>query len=191
VAYVPLRLDPPPSAVLIVRSSFAAPASLTPAVREVVRQLDPDLPLDRALPMEQALRDSGWNARVSARILFSISGIAFVLGLVGLYALTSYGVAQRSREIGIRVALGARPGDMAWLVVRRVLIQVGGGVALGFLFALAFHAAFSAVEGPERPTDPATFLPLVAIVALVSLAACAAPILRAARVDPAVTLRLD
>jgi ABC-type antimicrobial peptide transport system permease subunit len=176
---------------VIVRSSSAVPETLTPALRAIVRRLDPELPLDRALPMEQALRESGWNARVSARILFSISAISFVLGLVGLYGLTSYGVAQRSREIGIRVALGAKPGDMAWMVIRRVAFQVGGGLALGFLFTLAFHAAFSAVEAPERPTDPATFLPLVAIVTLVSLAACAAPILRAARVDPAVTLRMD
>jgi putative ABC transport system permease protein len=191
VAYVPLRADPPGSVAVIVRSSSAVPETLTPALRAIVRRLDPELPLDRALPMEQALRESGWNARVSARILFSISAISFVLGLVGLYGLTSYGVAQRSREIGIRVALGAKPGDMAWMVIRRVAFQVGGGLALGFLFTLAFHAAFSAVEAPERPTDPATFLPLVAIVTLVSLAACAAPILRAARVDPAVTLRMD
>jgi ABC-type antimicrobial peptide transport system permease subunit len=107
------------------------------------------------------------------------------LALVGLYAVTAHAVIQRTHEIGIRVAFGARPLDMAWLVLRRALIQLGGGLVLGIICVLVLRPFGAA------PANPAVLTAVSATVLVVSLIACLAPALRAARLDPVTALRRE
>jgi ABC-type antimicrobial peptide transport system permease subunit len=128
---------------------------------------------------------------VSRVVLNTFTWLAFTMGLVGLYAVTSYAVAQRTREIGIRMALGAEPRMVAWLILRRVLGYLTAGLSLGIVLTLVFHAMFSDTSGPDSPTDPALLAPLIAVVALVGVVSCAGPVRQAITLDPASTLRLE
>jgi ABC-type antimicrobial peptide transport system permease subunit len=166
--------------------------ALAPVLRDALRSVDPRLPLDRVLPLAQALAESGWNGRVSILLLYTVSIIAFLLAMVGLYAVTAHRVAQRIPEIGLRMAVGASAGQIAGLVLRGAIGQFGLGLALGLALILVFTRLF----GPASDSLTAlsmlgTFLALVVAVTLVAAAACIIPALRAARVDPATALRCE
>jgi putative ABC transport system permease protein len=188
LVYAPYRASPPASMVMLARAAVPNPAILVPALRDAVREIDSDLPLYRVMPVEQAAREMSWNGRVSERILYSVSAIAFVLALVGLYAVTSHTVVQRTSEIGLRLALGAMPRQMAWLVLRRVFVQLGAGLLLGVIFSRAFETRFGS---PASATDASVTVGLLALIVLVAIAACAVPVVRAARVDPLTALRRE
>lgn len=191
VVYLPFQADPPATAAVIVRTHTAAGA-LGARVREEVRALDPDLPLDRVQTLEEAISALRWNARISNGMISVIAGIALVLSMVGLYALTAHAVAQRSHEIGVRLALGASARAIRWLVLRRVLWQLGAGLAAGLLCTLGWTRLFF---GPPRAgvdtglTDPLTLLPVALLLTLVALVACLQPVRRATRFDPVTALR--
>ena len=190
VVYLPDGASPPASAVLLLRTTAAA-SVIVPILRQEVSKLDGNLPLYRVMPMEQALSESNWNGWVSAMIVNVISTIAFLLALVGLYAVTAHSVVQRTQEIGIRVALGARPADVAWLVLRRAAGQLSVGLAAGVGCTYVFNRLFTDANAPEQLTDPRAFLPVITIVVLVSLAASVVPARRAARLDPTTALRAE
>ncbi len=116
-------------------------------------------------------------------------GMALLLGLVGLYAAISYSVSQRTHEIGIRTALGARPGDILRLVVDQGLKMVVIGVAIGIAVALALTRFLSSLLYGIRPTDPVTFIAVSLVLMGVALLACYVPARRAAKVDPMIALR--
>jgi ABC-type antimicrobial peptide transport system permease subunit len=103
----------------------------------------------------------------------------------------SYAIGQRTRELGLRMALGATPRRIAWLVLGRLSGHVIAGLALGLLLTVAFHARFSDTSAPDGPTSPSLLIPLAAIVALVCVAACLPVLRRALRLDPASTLRFE
>ena len=154
VIYLPTRLAAPATAAIIVRGT-AQPEVLTRQLREEVRALDPDLPLYRVLTMEQALWEAGSVGRVSNRLASTITVVALVLALVGLYAVTAQGVTQRTAEIGIRTALGASPGQTVWLVLRQAIARLTVGIALGFGCTLAWERLFGdATAIANRATDP-------------------------------------
>ena len=186
VIYVPLRFEPPATAAVIVRAAGEA-ASLTPLLRTEVRALDPDLPIYRVLPMADALSETSWNPRVSAVAITIISLIAFTLALVGLYAVTAHAVAQRTPEIGVRMALGAPPARIGWLVMRRALWQLGLGLAAG----VACTYAWGRIFGSNEPFDPLNLTGVVLAVVAVAATACLVPARRAMRIDPAVALRAE
>lgn len=187
IVYLPAMAAPLASGVLIVKATSGEPGTLGPAVREEVRRLDANLPLYRLMSMEQSIRESGWNGRVSAVMLRTMAVVTLVLSLIGLYAVTSHGVVQRTRELGVRIAVGAGPGAVTWLVVRRVLAQLLLGLTLGIGCVFAFQRFLG---DPTNPiTAPVTLVPLLATLVLVSLLACLAPILRAVRLDPVKALR--
>jgi putative ABC transport system permease protein len=192
VVYLPLRGSPPTTAALIVRA-VSEPAAITSLVRDEVRALDPDLPVFRIRTMDQVVSESRWNPRVSQGLVTVIAFVGLLLAAVGLYAVNAYSVVQRTKEIGVRVALGAQRAQVLWLVLRGALFQVALGAAFGVVGAVLWDRPW---EVPARGatlrygmTDPVVLLPVAALLTVVALAASVLPAGRAARLDPAAALR--
>jgi len=177
-AFVPLTAAGLSTAVVLVRADGDA-ALLAPIVREDVRRLDPEIPVNALMTVEDARWQSRWNARVATGIITTIALIALALATIGLASLTAYAVAQRSRELGIRLALGARPAGMVRLVLRRVLFQIVVGVAVGSIGAKAWDPATTAGDLAAAGL----------VVAVVIVTASAWPAARAGRIDPLPMLR--
>ena len=187
VVYLPFRTSPAASATLMVRARGEG-ADLVPMLRQEVQALDPNLPLYRVRTLAQAIRDARWNGRLSASLIQVLTLIAVGLSTAGLYGATAYGVSQRTHEIGLRMALGARTRQVAALIVRRVGTQLGIGFATGILLTLMWDRTFSGGAG-LRITAPSS-LAIVALI-LVGLGAIAAwaPVRRATRLAPLDALR--
>ena len=130
VAYLPIRTDPRAFITLVARAT-GDPSALTPLLREEVRAIDPNLPLFNIRTMDQDLARQRWPFRVFGTLFTAFAAIALLLSSVGLYAVTAYSVTQRTSEIGVRMALGARSVDVLWLVLRRALWQLAVGLPLG------------------------------------------------------------
>jgi putative ABC transport system permease protein len=188
VAYIPIRASASASLTLVVRSSID-PEALTPRLREELHALDPNLPLYRAMTLGRSIAEAQWNSRVSARLIVSITLIAVVLSLVGLYAVTSHAVSQRMRELSVRLALGARPAQIRWLIIRHALLHASVGLAVGSLGTIAWNAAFVSERVDLTIASPANLAVVAASLAGIVLLACLAPARRAARLDPALVLR--
>ena len=190
VVYVPLRNQPPNFAMLMVRSQRDA-ASLTSLVREEVRTVDPDLPLFGILTMDQQLAQQRWPFRVFGTMFAIFAMIALALSAVGLYAVTAYSVSQRTQEIGVRMALGAQAAQVLWLIVRRSLIQLAIGLAIGIGGAFGVGKLLESLLVQTGTRDPVTLVTIVALLIVVSLAACFWPARRATRLDPVSALRYE
>lgn len=164
-------------------------AALGDALRGVVRQLDARLPIQR-VATAQALYSESIARRRFATILTGVfAGAALVLGMVGMYGVLSYGVMQRRREFGIRIALGARSGQVTSVVVREALTLAAIAVAVGTAAALALTRLLSGLLYEVSPSDPVTFVVVGSIVAIVAAVAAWVPARRATRIDPATTIR--
>ena len=196
VVYVPYRpwADPGP----IVQQSFVlhaltagSPASFVPQMREAVRAVAPDQPVYEAQPLSTTLRDRLWTYVLFSGLLTVFAGVALVLASIGIHSVTAYAVTQREHEIGIRTALGARPGQVVWAVVRRTLAQVGAGLVLGAAGAFAAGRVIQGLLVQVSPEDPATLAAVLAVLAAVTTAACVGPARRAAALDPVAALRSD
>jgi ABC-type antimicrobial peptide transport system permease subunit len=161
-----------------------------------VRALDPELPLYRTMPMSDALDVTQWNARVSNVLLYGIAFAAVALAAIGLYAVIAHAVLQRTREIGIRVALGAQRARVLGLVARRAVVYLSLGIAAGIACVFGFERLIAAgggqtaTLGPQL-TDPVTLAASAALLAIIAIAACIAPAWSATRVDPVVALRTE
>ncbi len=170
------------------------PHSLTSAVRNMVSSLDPDLPLYDIKTMEEYLAIAVATPRFHAILLEAFAGLALLLTGIGLYGVIAYAVAQRTHEIGVRITLGATPGNVVQMVLKSGLqltaIGVGAGVVLA-LVAARYVSSVSSLLFGVKPTDVLTFAVVIVIVALVSLLACYIPAYRASRVDPMVALRYE
>ena len=189
-AYWPQFQDPISSATLVVRGT-GDPGGLTGPIREAVRALDPDLPLDKVATLSDVVSASLAQSRFKAVLLALFAGLALVLALVGVYGVVSYSVTQRTHELGIRMALGARREQVLRLVLRQGMTQVLIGLALGLVGAW-FASRFLAgqIYGLSA-TDPLTFVAVPLGLAAVALVANYLPARRATRVDPLVALRQD
>jgi putative ABC transport system permease protein len=188
VAYYPHAQLPGRTISLVVRSE-GDPAALVPEVRRLVRQLDADLPLAEPQPLESLVAESVARPRFYAGLLALFASVALALALVGIFGVMSYVVAQRRREIGIRIAMGARQREVVRMVLLRALALTGGGLALGLLVALASTQALESQLYGVSATDPWTFAAVLALLAVSAAAASVVPARRAARVDPVVALR--
>ena len=191
VVYLPLRAGPPAVAAIVVRTSSDA-AAIAPRLRDAVRAIDPNLPLYRLMPMEQAIAESQWNARVSNMIATTIALVALGLAAVGLYAVTAHAVVQRTQEIGIRMALGAGTPHVVGIVVRRAMAQLVLGLVAGTGCILAWERVFDANTGAARLyrlSDPANLAAVSLVLLLVAVIASIAPAWRAAHLDPVLALR--
>jgi putative ABC transport system permease protein len=190
--YVPLAQAPSASGagVLLVRAN-RDPILLTSPIRAAVRELDPGLAIFGIEPLEETLSRSLSERRFTVLLLGLFAALALVLAAVGMHGVLSYTVAQRTREIGVRVALGARP----WRVVRLVLVEglalAAAGLAIGLAGALALTRLLASLLYGTTPTDPMTFVGVTLFLAVVALAATYIPARRATRVDPVVALRTE
>ena len=163
-------------------------ASAIPEVQEALRAVDPGLPLFDTMIMEELTAFGRWPYRVLGLMFSAFAGIALVLSAVGVYSVTASPVAQRTREIGLRVALGAEAGQKSWLALRRSLRYLAIGLPAGILGALGVDQVLQAVL-MVSPTDPPTLAGIVALFAVASLAACLVAAQRAARLDPMIAIR--
>ena len=179
-----------PMGFITVRTS-GDPASLAGTIRSAVRDVDPAQPVHDLQTMDQRIRESMGPQRFSTTLLAVFAAIAILLAAVGLYGVISYSVAQRTHEIGIRMALGARPSGIARLVLADALKLAGWGTALGIAAGLALTRFLSSLLYGAKPDDPITFVGVSLILIAVALLACYIPARRAAKVDPMVALRYE
>jgi len=175
---------------LVVRASGNA-AALAPAVREAVWSVDKDQPVVRVATMDDLLAASAAERRFALILFEAFALAALVLAAAGIYGVLSGSVAERTREIGVRLALGASRGSILALVVRQGMMLTGLGVAIGLAGATAASQAIAAMLFGVSRLDPVTYLGVIALLAGVSVIACGVPAWRAVRVDPAITLRAE
>ena len=187
VAYLPYRAEPVPFTQILAGGGRQTAATIN-TVREIVRRLDPDIPL-RIFTMDAVVGNTMFLPRLIGLLLGAFAWIALVLAAVGLYGVTAYGVTQRTHEIGVRMALGARARQVGWLVLRRGVVQLGVGFAAGIWGALTVGRLIESWLVDTPPTDPVTQLTVAALLAGVGVAACLWPARRAARLDPTAALR--
>jgi predicted permease len=173
---------------LAVRARADEPALMTP-LRHAVAEVDPSLPLYNLGTMQGRVMDSLAQSRFSTLLLTAFGVIALILAAIGVYGVISYGVAQRTQEIGIRMALGARHGDVLALVVRHGAALAAVGLAVGLAAALALSGMLGSLLYQVSPTDPPTFVGGLVVLSAVAVLAAALPARRAARTDPMVALR--
>jgi putative ABC transport system permease protein len=162
-------------------------------LRNAVTGIDSDLPLYRIQSMEAALTESQWNGRLSAVILDGIVLLAICLAGIGVYAVTSYAVTQRTQELAIRVALGAPREHVVVIVLRRAAAQLGVGLLAGVGCTVAWEEFIGGglASGGYHISDPANLAAVSAILTAIVALACVVPARRAARLDPIVALRHD
>ena len=173
---------------LIVRTALD-PLQLAPSIRQQLHSLDPNLPFAEVATMDELIAQQTADRRYTTGLLalFAVFGLA--LAAIGVYGVVSYIVAQRTSEIGVRMALGARRGNVLWLVLKQGLGMAATGAAAGLLGAWAFRQATAQLVFGISPADPMTFLAGAAVLILLAGAACLVPAYRAARVDPMIALR--
>jgi putative ABC transport system permease protein len=189
--YMPYTEYTPSTETIVLRVKRGDPISLVPTVRRLLRELDPDVPMYRIQTMEESLARSLWRQRLQGEVLGVFAALAIVLATVGIYGVISYAVMQRTREFGVRVALGAQRRDVIGLVLadggRLALI----GVAIGVGGAILLTRLIRTLLYEVTPTDAQVFVGVSVGLAVVALVASYVPALRATRVDPVVAMRPD
>jgi putative ABC transport system permease protein len=190
--YIPLRQFPfPAQSVFLVIRAAAEPESMIAAARGVIQSADKDLPINRVMTVERMLAESTPQRRFTTILLGVFALIALILASVGLFGVMSYTVAQRTHEIGIRMALGASKANILKLVIFQGLAFVAAGIPIGLGVAYLLTRLISGMLFGVSPTDWLTFTLLPFFLASVALAACYIPARRATKVDPMVALRHD
>jgi putative ABC transport system permease protein len=186
--YVPLEREPSNYMSYVVRTSGTASA-LAPAIRRTVRAFDPTLPIVGLESLESVVARASVPRRFAMLLLGSFAVIALVLAMGGVYAMVAYAVHQRTRELAVRVALGARPVEVVRTVMARGLGAVGVGLGAGLLLALGLGRLIAALLYGVSAHDPAIYVAAPALLGLVAVVSALLPALRASRIDPIVALR--
>ena len=188
MAFYPHAQRPDMLGNLVVR--FSGPASaVVPQIRQAIKQTNPNLPIDDVVSLSDHIGRSLVQQKLVARLAAFFGLLALLLACVGLYGVMSYGVARRTNEIGIRMALGARGSSVLWLVLREALLLVLIGLVLGLVTALAVTKTAASLLYELKPNDPLTIALATLLLATVAVLAGYFPARRAARVDPMVALR--
>jgi putative ABC transport system permease protein len=185
---VPFSQSPWPQAGLAVRT-FGDPASMIKSIAAVVRSVEPDLPLDQVKTMDQLVNESLANDRFSTVLFASFAGVALLLAAIGIYGVMSFAVAQRTHEIGLRIALGAGPRQVLRLVLQEGMLLAFAGLALGLAGAYFVGRVMKTLLYQVNVMDPAAIGAVTAVLLLSALFACYIPARRATQVDPMVALR--
>jgi predicted permease len=182
--------EPMPGLTLYARTR-GGPERLASAVQQAIRSLEPDLPFVNTYPLAETLRPQmrAWQIGTAAFTVFGV--LALILATIGLYGVIAFLVTQRARELGIRLALGARRADVVALVIAQACRLTGAGIAVGLIAAIGAVRLLGHRLYAVSPTDPLTYGAVAGLLLLVALAASLIPALRASRVDPVVTLRAE
>ena len=188
--YQPMAQNYTPQATLHVRSAGDA-ASLANAARGAVREIDPSLSVFNVRTLEEQVSTSLQPLMMNVLMLAVFGGLALLLASIGLYGVASYAVTQRTREIGVRMALGAQPSSVLGLVLGHGMVLVGIGLAIGLAAAYAAAGFMRSLVLVVNPHDPATFAITAALLGTVALIASYIPARRATRIDPLIALRTD
>jgi predicted permease len=195
--YVPLAQSAPsraigvslPADVLLAVRAHDAPLSLTSAIRAQVTAIDRDLPVFAPRTLRQRVDESVWAWRLFGPLLVVVGAAALFLATVGLYSLMAFAMRQRTREIGLRMALGARPAHVARLITAQVGMEIAFGLLGGAALAMVLARSMRAMLFHVQPDDPVTYVAIVAALVSAAVSAAWVPVRRAIRVDPSVTLR--
>jgi len=194
--YEPIEQEPDGPATfyrrlnLIVRGS-GEPAAMLAAMRGAVQRLDSELPLSDPMPAAEVVNESVKPQRFSMTVVALFALVALGLAAIGIYGVLANAVAQQTHDIGVRMALGARASDVMWAVLRRALILMAIGVAIGTAGALALTRVMAGLLYEVRPTDGATFAAAALLLAALAVVAGLVPAWRATRVDPLTALRAE
>jgi putative ABC transport system permease protein len=167
------------------------PAGLANPIRRTMMDLDRDQPIDQPSSLEQTFSDQFAQPRFQSRLMSAFAAVALVLAVVGIYGINAYSVTERRREIGVRMALGATPGQVLREMVGRGMKLAGIGIAAGLAGALALSSTLQSVLVGVSSTDPITLAGAAILLAMVAAASCLIPARRILRVDPAVALRQE
>ena len=190
VYYLPQRQLPSNNMTIAVKAQ-SDPLALTPQFRELVRQMDPNMPLYNIQTFESQLANVVAAPRLRAQLLSTFASVALLLAAVGIYGVMAYSVSQRTQEMGVRMALGASPGEVRFMVVKEALKVVGGGVAIGLLAAFGLSRFISTLLYDVGASDPVTFAWVTAALTAVAVVSSYLPARRASRVDPIEALRYE
>ncbi|MFZ0213967.1 MAG: ABC transporter permease [Candidatus Acidiferrales bacterium] len=189
--YIPFaQVEVSPETTLFVRTA-ANPMAMANAVREQVWMVDKDAPIGDVMTMNAVMSESVVEPRFQTALLSTFGVLGLLLAVVGVYGLVSYGMVQRTHEIGVRMALGAHPHDILRMLIREGTTLAAAGIVIGIGGALALTRFLASLLFEIRPTDPLTFAGVATLLILVALAACYIPARRAMRVDPMVALRYE
>jgi putative ABC transport system permease protein len=188
--YLPARQAPLPDMTILVRTRND-PTLLVSALRKAVQSIDPNQSVANINTMERIAADSIAQPRLSMLLMGLFGALALLLAAVGIYGLLSYAVTQRTQEMGIRMALGARVIDVLSLVLKQGMMLVVIGEVLGIIAACALTRLIKTLLFGVTPTDATTFIAVSAVLTMVSLVACYFPARRATKVDPLVALRYE
>jgi hypothetical protein len=188
VVYVPFAVEPGATASILIRGR---PNQFADEVRQMVRQLDPDLPLFNLQSLERISYNSRWIQRITSTAFSIVAVVATLLSALGLYSLTAFAASQRTREIGVRMALGARRAQVAWLFLRDALHFTAIGLAIGLAGAVAVGTVLQSALVDVRANHLPSLVAVSVFLASVAVAAALLPARRAARLDPIAVLRHD
>jgi predicted permease len=190
IVFLPMTQDYVPAATLQVRTT-GAPESALATTRAALQSLDPNLAITNVFSIEEILAQALWAPRMGGILLALFGGLALILSAVGVYGVLSYSVNQQTREIGLRMALGAQRGDILRLILGQGLRLTVLGLGLGVIVALALMRVLVSLLFSVRAYDPSTYTAVTILLTVVALVACYIPARRAMRVDPMVALRYD
>jgi len=190
IVYLPLLNAPDRTASLIIRSSLP-PDAVMAAARAAVQSIDVDQPVFSIETLEQVIAGERSIYRIFSTLFGVLAAIGLTLSAVGIYGVIAYSVTQRTQEIGVRVAVGASRWDVAWLFLRRGLMQIGLSLAIGMPIAIGLGTLARIPLVSIEPNDPLTMITIVTVMSAVTLLACLLPARRAAKVDPMIALRSE
>jgi predicted lysophospholipase L1 biosynthesis ABC-type transport system permease subunit len=191
MVYVPYRPGPWGAQFAVHLRTAGDPMALAPVLRQKIAELDRNAPIFNVRTAEEEIRRSLLRERLVATITTLFGGLALLLAALGLYGVLSYGVAQRTREFGIRIAIGAEAGNIVTLVMREAGWLVGGGIAVGLAAAWALGRILTSLLYGVQPTDPVSTVVAVATLAAAGALAAWIPARSASRVDPIRALRYE
>jgi ABC-type antimicrobial peptide transport system permease subunit len=189
--YVPSSWHPDRAMAMVVRTDSADPVQLVPAIRAQAAQIDPNEPIFAVASMEQVLFNDLSGTYTIAGLLAGIALIALCLAATGIYGVVSYSVTQRTREIGVRMALGAHPRAILRMVIRQGALPVVAGGLVGLLAALALAYLMATSTSFVDASDPRSYIGVILSMVLIAFGASYVPARRASHVDPIIALRTD